>query len=163
VSFINGVRDPQLRVVDVVLASCAAPTFFAPYKAGLSIRVDGGLWANNPILVPIVEAIANGEHIGSLSVLSIGTGCCIRFPKGESIERRKGLVSWALPLVPFVLSLNSQAHLNIAHKLGVKVLRVDFLSPRSLPLDGVDSIDDLKRVAERLFVEHWPKLSEFFA
>src|SRR5712691_6537192 len=42
--------DKALSVVDVVLASCAAPTYFTPVKPAGEERtyLDGGLWANSP-------------------------------------------------------------------------------------------------------------------
>src|SRR5262249_27757428 len=50
--------DHQLKVVDVVMASCAAPTFLPPVKpsGGQRDYVDGGLWANTPSLLSVMQA-----------------------------------------------------------------------------------------------------------
>src|SRR5206468_3108582 len=51
-------RDYRERVVDVGLATAAAPTYFPTHRsaAGLPL-IDGGMWANNPTGLATVEAI----------------------------------------------------------------------------------------------------------
>ncbi len=49
-------RDPTVPIVDAILASCSAPTYFDPHVTGQYMLADGGLWANNPSLVAAVEA-----------------------------------------------------------------------------------------------------------
>lgn len=57
-------HDHCLRLVDVCLATSAAPLFFPLHRIGKpkgyfrdDLFVDGGLWANNPSLVGLIEAI----------------------------------------------------------------------------------------------------------
>src|SRR6202040_2456947 len=57
-------RDDNYRLVDVCLASSAAPVFrslAAVRSSGavtsFDVFVDGGLWANNPVLVGLIEAL----------------------------------------------------------------------------------------------------------
>jgi patatin-like phospholipase/acyl hydrolase len=48
---------PQLAV-DVALATAAAPTYFPEHSLGNGISlIDGGVWANNPVGLGVVEAI----------------------------------------------------------------------------------------------------------
>lgn len=53
--------DIEARAVDVALATSAAPTYFAaarfPQHEGASY-IDGGVWANCPVLVGLTEAVA---------------------------------------------------------------------------------------------------------
>lgn len=49
--------DRNLRMVDVALATSAAPTFFPIAQIGNEQYVDGGLWANNPALCGLAEAL----------------------------------------------------------------------------------------------------------
>ncbi|PQO29835.1 hypothetical protein DTL21_27785 [Bremerella cremea] len=73
------------RVVDVIIASAAAPTYF-PHKTmpdGKSY-VDGGLWANDPGLAAISETVRITEqcrreedvpfNLSDIWMLSLGTG-----------------------------------------------------------------------------------------
>lgn len=51
-------RDFKIGVVEIALATSAAPTFFPVYDGLDGNRlVDGGILANNPIMVAITEAI----------------------------------------------------------------------------------------------------------
>ena len=70
--------DAGNDVVDVALASAAAPTYFDPVHAKGSIAqfeaVDGGVWANSPVTVAIAEATGElGIPLDRIRVLSIGT------------------------------------------------------------------------------------------
>ena len=69
--------DQNLSVVDVALASSAAPTYFAPVQpvSKQTSYLDGGLWANSPSLVSLLF-VNNFLRIPieSIKILSIGTG-----------------------------------------------------------------------------------------
>jgi len=80
------IRDRDVRVVDAVLATTAAPTYFPCARiAQGTAYIDGGLWANNPAMVAIAEAAKISHECGSLNgvghadlsdihMLSVGTG-----------------------------------------------------------------------------------------
>ena len=51
-------RDGQVRLRDAILASCAAPLYFDPRQVGEYLLADGGLWANNPAIIAVTEAMA---------------------------------------------------------------------------------------------------------
>ena len=52
------VRDRDIPLHDAILASCAAPTYFDPVQVGRPLLADGGLWANNPSILAVTEAIS---------------------------------------------------------------------------------------------------------
>ncbi len=63
------------KMVNVGLATSAAPTFFRPFPNGGYQLVDGGVWANNPIMLAVIEAmICFTVQPEQIEVLSIGTG-----------------------------------------------------------------------------------------
>ena len=67
--------DASRRMVDVALATSAAPTYFQPMESEGYRLLDGGLWANNPIMVGVVEALtALGASRRRIRVLSLGCG-----------------------------------------------------------------------------------------
>lgn len=72
-------RDWKEPMWKVALATSAAPTYFPCCNDVDHIRlVDGGLWANNPTLVGIVEAYSMlGVALESITTLSLGTTNCI--------------------------------------------------------------------------------------
>jgi uncharacterized protein len=69
------VRDWKEPIWKIALATSAAPTFFPSCHDVDHIRlIDGGVWANNPTMVGIVEAAGVlGVPLESISVLSLGT------------------------------------------------------------------------------------------
>ncbi|RBO84299.1 patatin-like phospholipase [Nocardia puris] len=77
--------DRDARLVDVALASAAAPTYFPPRMVGTDTRtyLDGGLWANNPCQVALRHLISHGKDPSDIVVFSLCTG---RIPKGETLK-----------------------------------------------------------------------------
>ena len=68
-------RDGDVTLRDAILASCAAPTYFDPVRVGRYLLADGGLWANNPSILAVTEAISKFRRpIEQLHILSVGTG-----------------------------------------------------------------------------------------
>jgi uncharacterized protein len=67
--------DLHERMVDVALATAAAPTYFQPLEHGGYTLVDGGVWCNNPIMLAVVEALTCFD-LGrdQIDVLSLGCG-----------------------------------------------------------------------------------------
>ena len=68
------VRDHRLSLVDVALATSAAPTYFPLHAIGGELFADGGLYANAPDLLALHEAEHFlGRSIDDVHVLSVGT------------------------------------------------------------------------------------------
>jgi patatin-like phospholipase/acyl hydrolase len=71
----NFPTDRHEKMVTVALATAAAPTYFRPYEHGGYILVDGGVWANNPIMLGLVEALTSFDVTREkIEILSIGCG-----------------------------------------------------------------------------------------
>lgn len=92
--------DIHAPAVDVALATSAAPTYFEatdfPTLKNASF-VDGGLWANNPSLVGVVEAVHFlNIPLSEIDVLSIGT---TTQPFSISENSDAGIASWNLGIV----------------------------------------------------------------
>ena len=50
--------DFREKMTDIAAATSAAPTYFRPFEQGGFTFLDGGIWANNPIMVGLVEALS---------------------------------------------------------------------------------------------------------
>jgi len=96
-------RDYHIPAYQAAMATSAAPTYFAPYtsdyedlngtKKGFANKVDGGVMANNPTLVALLEALkAFKVEMSDLEILSLGTGYK-KFTDGGSREKW-GLHYW---------------------------------------------------------------------
>ncbi|MDD5678842.1 MAG: CBASS cGAMP-activated phospholipase [Kiritimatiellae bacterium] len=68
-------RDYKVPAWKVAVATSSAPTYLPAFTHVDSIRlIDGGVWANNPAMVGLVEAIGKLKiPIEDVSVLSLGT------------------------------------------------------------------------------------------
>jgi patatin-like phospholipase/acyl hydrolase len=69
--------DKRYKLVDVIVASAAAPTFFPSHNVGGQEYTDGGLSHNNPSDVLVKECLTAANNIGekhSINLLSITTG-----------------------------------------------------------------------------------------
>ena len=68
-------RDGDELMTKVAAATSAAPTYFKPLRRDGYIFADGGVWANNPIMIGLVEALsAFSTRRADISILSIGCG-----------------------------------------------------------------------------------------
>ncbi len=63
------------EMVTVALATAAAPTYFRPLEHNSYVLVDGGVWANNPIMLGLVEALSAFDvSRDQIEILSLGCG-----------------------------------------------------------------------------------------
>ncbi|MGB0681470.1 MAG: CBASS cGAMP-activated phospholipase [Magnetovibrionaceae bacterium] len=159
-------------VVEVAMATSAAPTMFPTAVVGHSTYTDGGLFANSPDLLGALEAEKFlGVERGNISVLSIGT-TTNRF-SFESGDNRKGILPWLAGLRVFNVMISSQqqaVHHMMEHSYGDRYVRLDYEpSPeqsKGLRLDIANrkSIDTQKGLAETVFQNAIPdrRLMSFF-
>lgn len=81
-------RDHKMLAWEVCRATSAAPTFFAGHERNGRMFVDGGLWANNPIMVAVTEALSCFDlEPSQIRVLTIGTG---NKPFDISLKKARG-------------------------------------------------------------------------
>jgi patatin-like phospholipase/acyl hydrolase len=119
-------RDLNIPMVDVALATTAAPTFLPCAFVDSVHLVDGGVWANNPTMVAVTEA--GGElqlDLGTVRVLSLGTTSEVK-PISDKLATG-GLVAWAPAMAQLFLDAQAQTAFNQAsHLLGKEdVVRID--------------------------------------
>ena len=153
--------DSEVCLRDAIVASCAAPTFFAPKNIENHLLSDGGLWANNPSIAAYTEALTVFDKDPSqVKILSIGTGHSISMYKKK---RGWGFLSgWGgIKLVSFVMTLQSQASANLVNRLlNENYLRID---PKInfWDIDTTTQLDNLKSLAERDFKNYTSEIATF--
>jgi hypothetical protein len=124
-------RDGGYQLVDVCMASTAAPVFRSlaaidnPDDHGHLVFTDGGLWANNPVLVGLTDALAMTKPNDTIEIYCMGT--CPR-PEGSAIAKSEvdmGLGDWAFGAkVPNIAnSAQEYAYDNMARILAKHVQR----------------------------------------
>lgn len=141
-------RDYRVPAWKVALATSSAPTFFPCTREVDNIRlIDGGVWANNPTMVAIIEAFGTlNVSLDSIWVLSIGTSDIVS-------HRRKrlnsgGIVAWGLGNAAIdvimrgqSIGVNNQATFLLGNE------RMERLNPKvaanEFSLDGTHKVEDL--------------------
>lgn len=140
--------DVDALAVDVALATSAAPTYFQaasfPVHVGSSF-VDGGVWANNPVLVAMIEARCFlGVPLAEMEVLSIGTTAA---PFNIANNRAAGIINWNVGMINLMFEGQAEAALKQAKLLLYdRVLRINVTTkPGEFSLDdaSIDKIDRL--------------------
>lgn len=163
------VRDPQVKIVDAIVASCTAPSYFDPKRLdqGEYLLADGGLWANNPSRVVLIEALTRFQlDVTKVKILSIGTGSqAIRY--GEDYDSKPpnwGLFSsWQGPkLASLVLNLQATNATNQTRLLlGDNYLRLNYDSVKPVQLDNPKILSEVKNWADYTFTHNSEKLKAF--
>lgn len=114
-------RDDDYLLVDVCLASSAAPIYRSlaaidvpnsKVTGAFNVFCDGGLWANNPVLVALVDALKMAQAEQAIEIYCMGT--CPR-PAGEELDKKevnRGLVGWKFGGEAASLAIDSQEFAN---------------------------------------------------
>ncbi len=177
-------RDYKLPAHDVALSSASAPVYFPPHSfefnnkfgSGNNVNmIDGGIFANNPALIGILEAADKlNINFSDIKVVSIGTG------KGKQIIKKtwtpKNFWYWFVPkprLLEMILDSQSQItdryidflqrrlgkgsasfkYLRIQHEFGSDVV--------SLNASGKQDISRLENIGGELAKKEVEKIIKF--
>jgi len=142
-------RDWRERAVDVAMATAAAPTYLPGMTLSGARLIDGGVWANNPAMVALTEAVGPlGVPLDRIRVFSLGTTTDV--PHRSRRLDRGGLLPWARDAVEVLMRAQSISATNqIRHLLGAEnVLRLNTTVPTgAVALDKVDADDLIGRAA----------------
>jgi patatin-like phospholipase/acyl hydrolase len=135
-------RDYKVPVWKVAMATSAAPTFFPTFNRVDHVRlVDGGVWANNPIMVGIAEAVSMLDiPMDEIYVMSIGTTSAVK--KHSNKLDHGGILQWLIKgdIIDVLMTSQSRGALTQAqHLLGKDhIFRLDPKVP-----DGLFALDKL--------------------
>lgn len=141
-------RDYKVPAWKVALATSSAPTFFPCTREVDNIRlIDGGVWANNPTMVAVIEAFGTlNIPLKSIRVFSIGTSDAILQRPGRL--NTGGIISWATGNSAIDLIMRGQS-IGINNQVTFLLGRdqVERLNPKvaadEFSLDGIHKVDDL--------------------
>ena len=135
-------RDDNCTLVDVCLATTAAPIFRSMASLRIeesnhaTIFVDGGLWANTPVLVGLIDALDMTTGHDSIEIFCLGTSPP---PAGSEIHERdchRTALGW---------------------KFGAEVLRVTLDCQQSVSATMAQKLS--AHVSQTCRIIHFPRVS----
>lgn len=170
----SGNRDDSFKLVDVCMASSAAPIYrsLAAIKdpnstddnAAPLVFADGGLWANNPVLVGLIDALLSAPADSDIQIFCLSTR---PRPEGdhlnyESVHRSMADWWYGAKIAPVSITAQEFAYDNMARmlanvltKLGRKVQLVRFpkYQMSADTLNFLDLDDTRKEAMDRLVAQ----------
>lgn len=149
------------------MASSAAPTFFdeSTWEGPIALEtfLDGGVWANNPILPALAEAVRYLKiPLDRIDVLSIGT---LSSESDFTEQLGKGKAGWAPHSVDLFFAAQEHGALALAESfLGpTRHLRVNQQTPVEIKLDDQEAIQEMAARGNEAGKEHFAEVrSRFF-
>ena len=163
--FVNSIssrKDPQrdVKVTDVVLASCSAPTYFPPVPVHMPHKrerclIDGGVAANNPSMSALVEGLKLTEHstICDTYLMSVGNVTNLTSYTCKS-SNNWGIVKFAIPLVDIIMESSEEVvdyqvrKLYESRNMKNHYLRIESVVQESIPKMDDTSNDGIRRLIE---------------
>lgn len=131
-------KDFGHRLADIALCSTAAPSYFPSFNG----YIDGGVFANNPSIVALTQALSAGEcDLSDVVLLSLGTG-----ENPEYIEKKVlnwGALRWASPLITILMEgVSDISDYQAKHLLKTHYHRMQvILNPKeNIAMDASDKI-----------------------
>ena len=140
-------NDRHKKLAHVALHTTAAPSYFPAVDDDGYVMIDGGIWANNPIMNAVVDALACFDvPRENLRILSIGTGSSTFTVNADA--QKGGVAQWA-----FMRSFNAAARAQSKNALGQAFLLVG--KPNVVRIDPPETnhpiaMDDVDRSLREL-------------
>lgn len=125
---IGGKYASDATLLDVCLATSAAPTYFHEHDLEGEAMLDGGLVANNPDMLAIAELIRchSPSVLANLDVLSIGTAGPGKPRSADAVPQSK--LEWAPHVADLIIDSQERlASLQASRLLEGHYLRLDYL------------------------------------
>jgi hypothetical protein len=143
-------RDNKYRLVDVCMSSAAAPIVFPVHGvakpedvAGQVNRfVDGGLWANNPSLVAMIEALSFAPPDARIELISASTCPPFQAPSINDKSCNRGVLAWKGGIRMLEVAIDAQSFAydymakTVAAQFGGRVTYLRLTDPRVSSADA---------------------------
>lgn len=158
-------KDAHYKLVDVLVATAAAPTYFPAHFIEGNWYKDGGLAENNPS--EILRKEAKAAQFDKINILNITTG---RRPERASRAEQKGNLLSVPSMIDEILDTQDQVtkgHVEFAYKTGdCKGMYIRCESVRKNSAKGIDntSSSNIKALNEdgKLSIEANKELLNYF-
>lgn len=138
--------DGECLIVDVAMATSAAPTYFPSYNE----YIDGSVIADNPSMAAIAQVLdrrnqpSDRATLNEIKLLSVGTGLSLQYIGTKNLDW--GDAQWIRPILNVLMDGSvGVADFQSRQLLGSRYCRLEPIFPagRSIAMDDVGRIVDL--------------------
>lgn len=142
--------DGEQLVANIAQYTSSAPTYF-PSADGY---IDGGVYANNPSIVALAQAISSRNQpaeraaLDEVVMLSVGTGLSLTYIKGQTLDW--GYAQWVKPLINVLMDgVAGISDYQAVQLLGGRYhrLQIEFEANETIALDAVDKLGRMDEIA----------------
>lgn len=158
-------KDQHEQLVDVALSTTAAPTYFAAVERRGYVFADGGIWANNPAMIGVVDAMSCFD-IDRTQIRMLSLGCGQQEYRMQWWHRIGGQLIWAKKF--YASAMRAQSH-NALGQAGLLIGRPNLVrldAPEDSNLVGMVDVDralaELPPVARSLVEGAGHRVAEIF-
>lgn len=109
-------KDKGVLIRDVVRASSAAPSFFAPHTMGQEVYIDGSLCTNEPSMCCLAEAVRRTGLVAQHQILTIRCSQDTGYGKRDA-ERKTSPLHWLLDISDVMFRCSEAVAEYQAHQL----------------------------------------------
>lgn len=158
-------KDHLMAAWEAARATSAAPTFFAGHGGDDYVFLDGGVWANNPVMAAVIDALSSYDiSREQIEIFSIGTGNkpyqISKFAVWGGLFQWREIIKGAI----FLTTDNAQAQATLL--LGPeRILRLE-PTGRAAGIDLDDwrsAVDQLVPLAEADFAANKQSIEHYFS
>ncbi|WP_412553201.1 CBASS cGAMP-activated phospholipase [Shimia sp. MIT1388] len=158
-------KDQYERLVDVGISTAAAPTYFAAAQRNGHTFADGGIWANNPAMIGVVDAMTCYD-IDRTQIRLLSLGCGQESYRMRWWHRIGGRLVWASLFVSS--ATRAQSH-NALGQAGLMIGRPNMVrldAPEVAIRIGMDNVDralaEMPPIARSLVEGAGHRINEMF-
>lgn len=158
--------DYKLKLVDVLLATTAAPTYFPPHRTPLGTYIDGGIGANNPSLLALAEAVSSRCRWPREDIYLLSLGCTESISSATTGREKMGGLD-VLKIISAFMNAESQYSHNIVQILlspeqYLRVNPVDLGNQGSIDKSSPEAIHYLQVMGKQQFQSNLEKMQSVF-
>lgn len=157
-------NDHKSKIWEIARATSAAPTYLQGHDYDGTLFLDGGVWANNPVMVALVDVLSAYDiSSDQIEILSIGTGNAPFEISAHNAKR--GLFRWKEVIKAAMFLTTDNAHAQAGLLIGPQ--RITRLEPGAeaalIELDDwAASVEILPAFASQDFEEYRENINRFF-
>ena len=159
--------DHTKPIVNALISTASAPTYFScASRHGGTGLVDGGVWANNPMLIATIEALGVLKWAPeSVHMLSLG---CVR--EDEIPPESGGLIRWARPGTTLLMQAQSRLAIGGTYLLTGdrpnsprRIFRIEATAPKGyFSLDGAHALSEMEGLGHSLARQYLDHVGPIF-